>query len=89
MKLSELKKGQSALIVKVGSDDLSSHGRAQESYLRRLIEIGFLEGARVEVSLEAPWSLDPIAVRVRGALIALRRHEAELIEVELTPEVVI
>lgn len=48
----------------------------------RLLEIGLVEGSEVEVCHEAPFGKDPIAVKVRGALIGLRRNEAELVEVE-------
>ncbi len=48
---------------------------------RRLLEMGLLEGSVVTLVHEAPFGGDPIAVRVRGALLALRRNEANLIEV--------
>ncbi|MBL7715146.1 MAG: ferrous iron transport protein A [Bdellovibrionales bacterium] len=51
---------------------------------QRLFELGFLPGAVVDVVHEAPFSKDPMAIRVRGTLIALRRSEAELIRVEKT-----
>ena len=47
----------------------------------RLLEMGLLEGSVVEVVHEAPFGKDPIAVRVRGALLALRRNEANYIQV--------
>jgi ferrous iron transport protein A len=43
---------------------------------RRLIELGFVEGATVEVLHEGPVGRDPIAVRVNNTTIALRRREA-------------
>jgi len=43
---------------------------------RRLLELGFVEGAAVEVLHEAPLGGDPIAVRVNDNTIALRRREA-------------
>lgn len=43
---------------------------------RRLIELGFLEGALVEILHEGLIGRDPIAVRVDGATVALRRREA-------------
>jgi ferrous iron transport protein A len=43
---------------------------------RRLLELGFVEGARVEVLHEGPLGRDPIAVRVNDTTIALRRREA-------------
>lgn len=42
----------------------------------RLIELGFVEGARVEVLHEGIIGGDPIAVRVENVTIALRRREA-------------
>ena len=42
----------------------------------RLIEIGFVEGARVEILHQGVFGRDPIAVRVNDATIALRRREA-------------
>lgn len=42
----------------------------------RLLELGFVEGARVEVLHEGAFGRDPIAVRVNDATIALRRREA-------------
>ena len=43
---------------------------------RRLIELGFVEGAAVEILHEGIIGRDPIAVRVNNATIALRRREA-------------
>jgi ferrous iron transport protein A len=43
---------------------------------RRLLELGFIEGADVAVLHEGPVARDPLAVRVNGATIALRRREA-------------
>jgi len=43
---------------------------------RRLIELGFVEGARVEVLHEGIVGRDPIAVRVENITIAVRRREA-------------
>jgi ferrous iron transport protein A len=48
---------------------------------RRLMELGFIEGAIVEVRHRAPLFGDPIAVMVRGMLVALRRYEAERVVV--------
>ncbi len=42
----------------------------------RLLELGFVEGARVEILHEGIFARDPIAVRVNNATIALRRREA-------------
>ena len=42
----------------------------------RLLELGFVEGARVEILHEGAIGRDPIAVRLNNATIALRRREA-------------
>ena len=41
----------------------------------RLIEMGFVEGARIEVLHEGLVGRDPIAVRVENVTIAVRRRE--------------
>lgn len=77
-KLGELSKGSKAVIQRI------SGSTAEENALvKRLLEFGFLEGSLVEIVHEAPVSKDPIAVRVRGSLVGLRRSEANLIEVGL------
>ena len=43
---------------------------------QRLVEMGFVEGARVEILHEGAIRRDPIAVRVANITIALRRSEA-------------
>ena len=43
---------------------------------RRLIELGFVEGAKVVVLHEGIVGRDPIAVRVENVTIAVRRREA-------------
>lgn len=47
---------------------------------RRLNELGFLPGTRVCCELVSPAG-DPAAYRVRGALIALRRADAQKVTV--------
>lgn len=49
---------------------------------RRLIEMGFVEGARVEILHEGFPKRDPIAVRVNDHTVALRRTEADAILVK-------
>ena len=51
-------------------------GVAAAEIERRLLELGFVEGAVVEVLHEGPVGRDPIAVRVNDSTIALRRREA-------------
>jgi ferrous iron transport protein A len=49
---------------------------------RRLIEMGFVEGARIELLHDGPIGRDPIAVRVDDTTVALRRRDAGVILVE-------
>jgi len=81
IKLGELKKGQAGKIISVGKT--SGADSVTENITQRMLEMGLLEGAWVELVHEAPFGGDPVAVRVRGALIALRRNEANLVEVEV------
>lgn len=73
--LGELRKGSKALILRVGTENQDPGMTA------RLLEMGLLEGSMVEVLHEAPLGGDPMAIRVRGTLIALRRNEANAVEV--------
>jgi len=68
--LSELKPGQAAYISRI---------EAPNDTTLRLLEMGLIEDAYVEVMHEAPFGRDPIAVRVRGCLLGLRRQEAAYI----------
>ncbi len=53
---------------------------------RRLIELGFVEGADVELLHQELFGGDPIAVRVAHTTVALRRREAmSIIVTEGTP----
>lgn len=51
-------------------------GLPPEEIERRLIELGFVEGIPVQILHEGLFGRDPIAVRVNGATVALRRREA-------------
>lgn len=83
MKLSELKNGETAVIVR-----LSGHG----GFRKRIMEMGFIRGEKVKSVLDSPMS-DPVKYHVMGYDVSLRRNEASMIEVlpeeeakkELTP----
>jgi DtxR family Mn-dependent transcriptional regulator len=77
--LSALAPGESGEVVA-----LSASCRGAQR--RRLLDLGVVPGTRVRHELSAPGG-DPMACRVRGALIALRRDQAALIHVNPTPEV--
>ena len=48
---------------------------------RRLLDLGLVPGTRVTAEFTSPAG-DPVAYRVRGALIALRNQQADMIYVE-------
>ena len=73
VRLSDLKTSESGIITKI-----LGHG----SFRKRIIEMGFVRGKEVRVIKNAPL-LDPVEYEVMGYRIALRRSEAELIEVEV------
>jgi len=50
---------------------------------RRLLEMGFVEGARVEILHEGFIGRDPICVRLDDMRVALRRREARSVLVRL------
>jgi ferrous iron transport protein A len=56
--------------------DADVHGRHAIEIESRLIELGFVEGAEIKILHEGPIGRDPIAVRINGTTIALRRREA-------------
>jgi ferrous iron transport protein A len=56
--------------------DEEVHGRQAIEIESRLIELGFVEGAEIKILHEGPIGRDPIAVRINGTTIALRRREA-------------
>ena len=71
MRLSELKTGESAIVLKV-----LGHG----GFRRRIVEMGFVCGAEVTVVLNAPLK-DPIEYRILGYNISLRRCDADMVVV--------
>ena len=71
MLLSDLKTGESAVIVKV-----LGHG----GFRRRILEMGFVRGQRVEAVLNAPLR-DPIKYGLMGYEVSLRRSEAAMVEI--------
>jgi Fe2+ transport system protein FeoA len=76
--LSALAPGTRGTVVAVG-------GRSEvlSALDRRLLELGFCSGERIEVLAEARPGRDPFVVRVGHTTLALRRCEAENIWVEI------
>ena len=76
-RLSSAVTGQTGVIVGVFADPSFNVGGVDCAELeRRLLEAGFVEGARVTLLHEGPLGGDPIAVRVAHTTVALRRREA-------------
>ena len=71
MKVSELKNGETAVIVR-----LSGHG----GFRKRIMEMGFIRGEKVKSVLDSPMH-DPVKYHIMGYDVSLRRAEAEMIEV--------
>ena len=69
------KRGYSGVIHRIAAAD-SGSALSDIELESRLIELGFVEGARVEVLHEGIVGGDPIAVRVENVTIAVRRREA-------------
>lgn len=77
-RLSSLALGESARVK-----GISAACRGPER--RRMLDLGLVPGTLVEAEMKSPAG-DPTAYRIRGAMIALRRSQAELIHVERTAE---
>jgi len=70
VRLSELKKGQSAVVGQV------EDAHADDAVARRLRELGFVTGEPVRVVALGPFGRDPILVQIGFTRFALRRPEA-------------
>lgn len=71
MRLSDVKTGQKAVILKV-----QGHG----AFRKRITEMGFIRGKEVTVVLNAPLK-DPIKYKIMDYEVSLRQSEASMIEV--------
>ena len=71
MKLSDLQIGQKAVIDSVEPFQNKS----------ALAELGFLKGAHVQLMMRAPLG-DPLAIRILGSVVAIRRSEADRILID-------
>ena len=73
-RLSDLAQGERGRVVQI-----SSQCRGLER--RRLQDLGFLPGAEIQAELTSAGG-DPVAYRIRGALIALRGEQADQISIQ-------
>ncbi len=69
-------RGQVKSIVGIGTDD---------PVARRLLELGFDDGIEVELLHIGPIGGNPLAVRVGGSMIAMRRAEAARVRLTRLP----
>ncbi|MFN3585546.1 MAG: ferrous iron transport protein A [Phenylobacterium sp.] len=78
VRLSTARPGEAGVIVDVRAESHpADHGVDVEELQRRLLEFGFVEGARLEVLHEGAIRHDPIAVKLDDMRVALRRRDAE------------
>jgi ferrous iron transport protein A len=71
VRLSELKKGDSAVVREV------EDAHAADPIARRLRELGFVHGEPVRLVAHGPIGGDPLLVQIGFTRFALRRSEAE------------
>lgn len=76
MRLSELKKGASAVVREVEDSQTS------DPIARRLRELGFVGGEPVRVVASGPFGGDPLLVQIGYTRFALRRAEAARVLVD-------
>ncbi len=72
MTLDDLKTGERGTVVKI---------HATGPFKKRLLEMGFVAGAEVEVIKYAPLK-DPVEYMVKGYHVSLRHEEAATIEIK-------
>ncbi|MEW6076990.1 MAG: FeoA family protein [Thermodesulfobacteriota bacterium] len=77
MRLSEMKEGQSAVIIRVGG---------KGAFRKRLLEMGLVKNTPIYVEKYAPLK-DPMELLVKGYAISLRVEEAALITVEALTDI--
>lgn len=74
MRIRELEAGQSARV--------KGFGEGERAYRQKLIQMGMCRGAEFKVLRKAPLG-DPVEVNCGGVLLTLRRHESDIVEVEV------
>ncbi len=72
MNLDTVKSGESVKVIKIDT---------QGKLLCKLLDMGFVKGAVIEVIREAPL-FDPMELKIHNYNVSIRKSEAQLIEVE-------
>jgi ferrous iron transport protein A len=82
--LATLRKGDRGVVQQVLEIDAGVVGDQQGASIgRRLVEIGFVPGEKIQI-IETVWpGGDPMAVRVGSTVFALRRREAQAVLVQV------
>ena len=78
----EMKRNISLTELPIGSEGRVVSVNADNGIARRIMEMGVVPGVTVSVVKAAPFG-DPIEIRVRGYSLAMRKTEADAIEVSL------
>jgi ferrous iron transport protein A len=76
-RLGAMRRGAHGVVVGIEVPAGRAHAIEAHELERRLLEMGFVEGAYVEILHEGPVGRDPIAVKLDDARIALRRRDAD------------
>jgi ferrous iron transport protein A len=84
--LAAMRKGARGVVTAVADDHQSLGDSNRATVSRRLLELGFCPGERIEVIEEIWPGGDPFAVRVGTSVFALRRREAAAVTVALEDE---
>jgi ferrous iron transport protein A len=84
--LAQLRRGAKGIVSSVSEapgPDGTLGDSLGSSIARRLVELGFIAGERIEVIEEVRPGGDPIAVRIGSSIFALRRREAQAVLVQV------
>ncbi len=73
MTLKEVKPGMSVRVLVI---------RGEGAVKRRIMDMGITKGVLIDVRKVAPLG-DPVEITVRGYELSVRRHDAEIVEVEV------
>lgn len=73
MNLNDLKRGEKARITAI---------HAEDSLMRKLLEMGLHEGMDLRLAHTGPFGRDPMAIEIADRSIALRRRDASHITIE-------
>ena len=84
--LDTLNKDECGIIRKFDATSLIELGKVKAGEIEdRLLEMGFIEGIKIQVMHLGYWGRDPIAVRINNSntVLALRKREAQIIFLEI------